>query len=136
MLTFCFLVICTERRNTHYQAQCFPTVPGFQTILLNCLSIFFFQNLSNEWESGYLSQYSAQAGQPRNRGSISGKGKRFFSSPQRPDKLLSPPCLLNNGYLGVKRPEREADQSPQSSAKTMNASRYTSTPYTSSWNGA
>jgi hypothetical protein len=31
------------------------------------------------------------------RGSIPGRGKIFFSSPQRPDRLLGPPSLLSNG---------------------------------------
>jgi hypothetical protein len=32
------------------------------------------------------------------RGSIPGKGKRFFSTPQRPDMLWGSPSLLLNGY--------------------------------------
>jgi hypothetical protein len=35
------------------------------------------------------------------RGSIPVKGKRFFSSLQRPDRLRGPPSLLYNGYLGL-----------------------------------
>jgi len=31
-------------------------------------------------------------------GSIPGRGKRFFSSPTRPDWLWGPPSLLFNGY--------------------------------------
>jgi len=31
-------------------------------------------------------------------GSILGRGCEFFSSPQRPDRLWSPPSLLPNGY--------------------------------------
>jgi hypothetical protein len=38
--------------------------------------------------------------------------------------------------LGVKRPGREADHSPPSSAEVKNAWNYTSTPNTSSWRGA
>jgi hypothetical protein len=37
---------------------------------------------------------------------------------------------------GVKRPGREADHSPPSSAEVKNAWCYTSTPNTSSWHGA
>jgi hypothetical protein len=33
-------------------------------------------------------------------GLIPGRGKRFFSSPQRPDRLWDPPSLLSNGYRG------------------------------------
>jgi hypothetical protein len=35
------------------------------------------------------------------RGSIPGRGKRFFSSPQRPDRLWGPSSLLSNGYRGL-----------------------------------
>jgi hypothetical protein len=33
--------------------------------------------------------------------SITGRGKRFFSTPQRPDQLWGPDSLLSNGYLGL-----------------------------------
>jgi hypothetical protein len=47
---------------------------------------------------------------------------RIFSSPRRPYRLWGPPNLLSNGYRwlfssGVKRPGREADLSPPTSAK-------------------
>jgi hypothetical protein len=34
-------------------------------------------------------------------GSIPGRGKRFFSSSQRPDLLWCPPSLLSSGYHGL-----------------------------------
>jgi hypothetical protein len=34
-------------------------------------------------------------------GSIPGRGKRFFSTPQNPDKFWGPPGLLSNGYWGL-----------------------------------
>jgi hypothetical protein len=34
------------------------------------------------------------------RGSISGRGKKFFFTPQRPDWLWDPPSLLYNWYRG------------------------------------
>jgi hypothetical protein len=37
--------------------------------------------------------------------SILGRGKRFLSTIQRPDRLWGPPSLLSNGYLGVKAVE-------------------------------
>jgi hypothetical protein len=47
-----------------------------------------------------------------------GRGLEFFSSPPRPDRHWT---LLSNGYQGlflaVKRPGREADHSPPSSAE-------------------
>jgi hypothetical protein len=62
-----------------------------------------------------------------------GRGWNYFSSPPRPDRLWGPPNLLSNGYQrlflwGVKRPGREADHSPPSSAEDKNAWSYTTTP--------
>jgi hypothetical protein len=42
-----------------------------------------------------------RAGRPRNRGSFPRKGKRFFSSPGRPDWLCDPPRLPANGYWAL-----------------------------------
>jgi hypothetical protein len=57
-------------------------------------------------------------------GSTLGRVKRFFSSPQRPDRLWGAPSLLSSGYRGrfsgCKRPEREADDSPPSSSEIKN----------------
>jgi hypothetical protein len=36
-----------------------------------------------------------------NRGSNSGRGKRFFSSPKQPDCSLGPPSLVFKGYRGL-----------------------------------
>jgi hypothetical protein len=71
-------------------------------------------------------------------GSIPGRGWEFFSSPLCPDRFWGPPSLLSNGYqgalsLGVKRPGREADHSPPSSAEAKNAWTYTSTPPVRLW---
>jgi hypothetical protein len=38
------------------------------------------------------------------RGSIPGRGKRFFSSPQRSDRLWGSPSLLPSGYQGALYP--------------------------------
>jgi hypothetical protein len=59
-------------------------------------------------------------------GSIPGRGKRFFSSPQRPEKFWGPSSLISNGYrwvvfARVKRSERESDHSPPSSAEVKNS---------------
>jgi hypothetical protein len=58
-------------------------------------------------------------------GSISDRGKRFFSTRPRPNRLWGSPSLLFNEhqgdlYPGVKRPRREPDHSPVSSVKVKN----------------
>jgi hypothetical protein len=58
------------------------------------------------------------------RGSTPGTGKRFLSSPQRPDRLWGPPNPLSNGYRGaispgVKRQGSKADHSSQSRSRVM-----------------
>jgi hypothetical protein len=85
-------------------------------------------------EAGLAQWYSAglRAGL-LGEGSSPGRGWEFFSSPPPPDLLWGPPILLSNGHqgglsLGVKRPGREADHSPPTSAKVQNAWSYTSTP--------
>jgi hypothetical protein len=55
-------------------------------------------------------------------GSIPGGGWEFFSSPPCPKRLWGLPSHLSDGFrgdlsLGVKRPGREADHSPSSSAE-------------------
>jgi hypothetical protein len=42
-------------------------------------------------------------------GLIPGGGKRFFSAPQHPDWLWSPPSLLSTGHQGVRRLGHEVD---------------------------
>jgi hypothetical protein len=54
------------------------------------------------------------AGQPRNRSSILGSGKRVFSSAQGPDRFWGLPNLqqlYETLSQRVKRPEHEADHS-------------------------
>jgi hypothetical protein len=60
-------------------------------------------------------------------------GARIYISPCRPDRLWGPLNLLPNGYWGlfprgVKRPGREADHSPPTSADVKKMWGYTSTP--------
>jgi hypothetical protein len=43
-------------------------------------------------------------GQQKNCGSIPDRGARFFSSPQRPNRLCGPSSLLCNEYLGLSPP--------------------------------
>jgi hypothetical protein len=64
----------------------------------------------------------------------------FFSSPSLPDRLLSPPSLLNRDwglfFLGVKPPGLEADHSLPSRDLVKNERSYTSTPHKFSRRGA
>jgi hypothetical protein len=66
------------------------------------------------------------------RGSNPGRGKRFFSSPKRRDRLWAPLSLLLKGYRSpfpwVQRSRREVTHSPPSSAPVKNRWSYTSTP--------
>jgi hypothetical protein len=59
-------------------------------------------------------------------------GSRVFSSPHRPHRLWGPPSILSNGYRGfswgVKRPRREVDHSPPTSAEVNKTWIHTSTP--------
>jgi hypothetical protein len=63
--------------------------------------------------------------------------RRYLSSPCCPDWLWDPPSLCN-GYQrlfppGIKRPEREADQSLLTSAEVKKTWIFTFTPHTTSW---
>jgi hypothetical protein len=76
------------------------------------------QHIAYTREPGQLSRYKDGLWLDV-RGSIPWREKRFFSTPQRPDRFVS------NGYLGlfprgVKRPRREADHSHPSNAKVRN----------------
>jgi hypothetical protein len=62
-------------------------------------------------------------------GSSPGKGREFFSSPLCPGPSQLPIIWVSGALsVWVKRPGREADHSPPSSAWVNNAWRYTSAP--------
>jgi hypothetical protein len=70
-------------------------------------------------------------------GSLPGSA-RFFYTPQRPDRPWGPPSLLPGGsrwlYPGrIKRPGREADYSPQSSAEVKKSGALLPRPHIPSW---
>jgi hypothetical protein len=73
------------------------------------------------------------------RGSIPGRGKRFLSIGQRPDRLWGPPSLLSNShrklYPGgrVKRQGRQADHTALSTAEVMIDGAITPLHHTPSW---
>ena len=62
------------------------------------------------------------------RGSNPGRGRGLPFSPERPGQLWSPPTLILNGYPVVKRPGREVDRLPPSSAEVVSEWSYTYTP--------
>jgi hypothetical protein len=72
--------------------------------------------------------------------SIPGSGKRFYSTPQRPDRLWAHPSTSPMGtggsFPGGKAAGREADHSPLSSAEVKNGGAVPPLPHTSSWHGA
>jgi len=63
----------------------------------------------------------------------------FISSAERQDRLWAPSSLVFNAYRHslpeVKRPRREADHSPSSSANVKNEWGYTLLLYVPSWLG-
>jgi hypothetical protein len=70
-------------------------------------------------------------------GSISGSA-RFFSFPQRADRLWGPPSLISNACVkrGVKQQGREVDHSPLSSAEVKNGGAIPPLLHMSSWHSA
>jgi hypothetical protein len=73
-----------------------------------------------------------RTGRPRGRSSCPGGGKNFhfFMSPRPPPGATQPPIQWLPGARSpaVKRPEREANHSPPSSAEVKKMLIYTSTP--------
>jgi hypothetical protein len=66
------------------------------------------------------------------RGLIPGRGKRYLSSPQRPDRFWGP----IQWAPGVEWPERQADSSPPSNVKFKNGGAISALPHPSSWSDA
>jgi hypothetical protein len=66
-------------------------------------------------------------------GWIPGRSKRFFSSPQRPDRFWCPPSLLFSGYRGALFTGREADHAFPSSAEVKNDGAIPPLPDMTSW---
>jgi hypothetical protein len=70
------------------------------------------------------------------RSSISGRGKKFSSTPQSPNRLWGPSSPLYSGYRAlspeVKRSGRDADHSSASSAEAKNGGAILPLPHTSS----
>jgi hypothetical protein len=66
------------------------------------LKLNFNKNLLHDSAFGIATGYELD-----DRGSISGRGNKFFSTPKLPDRIWGPTKLLSNGYLKLQ--EREAD---------------------------
>jgi hypothetical protein len=95
----------------------------YQSILTTYYSYhYFIINGSRDSAVGIATGYGSES---RGVGVRVPVEARFLSSPRRPDRLWGLPSLLSNGYRGlfpqgVKRPGREADQSPPTSAEVKN----------------
>jgi hypothetical protein len=93
-----------------------------------------FNFFRNESSKSWLLRAESQ----RILGSIRGRGKRFFSFPQRPDAHPStyPMGIGVSLPWGVKRPRREADHSPPFSVEFKSGEATPPLPHTSSWHSA
>jgi hypothetical protein len=63
---------------------------------------------------------------------IPSRGKKFLTTPQRPDRFWGPP----SGYRGEEQLGYEADHSSPSSAEVKKGRAMPPLPHTSSWRGA
>jgi hypothetical protein len=122
-----FCEVGTELLNTIYTNVRRKGVMQPESHHLNMLQK---STLSNHiCDPGQRNRYGDLATGWKIRNSNPGRGKRFLSSP---DWIWDPPSLLFNkyrdSYLRAKRPEREVDHSPPSSAEVKNEWSYTSAP--------
>jgi hypothetical protein len=108
----------------NYPSASLPAVLCSSTFLI-CLSL----HLSWDSSVGIATGYGLDGREVGVRVLVRSK---MFSSPRHPDQFWGPPSLLFNGYRGfspgIKRPGREADHSPPTSANVKNTWIHTSTP--------
>jgi hypothetical protein len=76
------------RRRTNYKIIVLNTVT-LPSQVLRLIHIIM------SWDISVAIASRLRAGRTRSYGSIPGRGKRFFSFPQRPDRLWGPPRLLH-----------------------------------------
>jgi len=88
--------------------------------------------MSNGHRPSQRSRYRDYATVSTFRGSNSGRGRNFLSSPKRPYRLWYPLSIPLNGYWcsfpGLKRSGRDVDHSAPSSADVKNEWTFTSPP--------
>jgi len=96
---------------------------------LRCVRITNFASVDNSTEKKNMYPHTIQISAREATcwtvwGSNPVTGKRFSSSPNRPDRVWGPPGLLFNGYRisfrEVKRPARELNHIPPFSAEVKN----------------
>jgi hypothetical protein len=110
--------------------------------MANCLITSMDRRLFNDTPyllSRYTSVGIAIGYELDGRGSVSGRCKRLFSTPKNPAlEPTQPPIqqVLAAVSPGIKRPGREADQSPPSSAKVKNSGAIPPLRHTYSWRNA
>jgi hypothetical protein len=105
--------------------QTFPSQVWTVSLWRTIINIMFCLTHRGSWDSSVdiVTGYGQDG-----RSSILGRRKRFFSSPQRLDRLWGQLSLLTNGYSGVQRPRRESDHSSLSSPSTRVVKLYVHSP--------
>jgi hypothetical protein len=93
--------------------------------------LWWYKFTVNKVELVYWLGTRLQVERPENRGSIPRKSRDFSLHSQCPDQPSDSRSLISNGYrgllpAGLKRPGREADHSPPTSAEVKNTWNYTS----------
>lgn len=111
--------------------KCHTLTSGLRKIFLNSILIRRPERCLNN-TVGRVPEL--RTGHPRNRESISGKGRRssyFF--PRRPDLLLGPLNITRVVFPEKNRPRRKAEHSPPYNAEVRNKWSFTSTPHMPTW---
>jgi hypothetical protein len=136
------LILLSDRYQiqTYYVKLCFMST--YFHIIGRISVEHFFTYFTSQQEPGQHSPYSdwLQARPSQGQSLSPGTIKKFlFSMSSRPVLgPTQPPIQWEPGALspGVKRPGREVDHSPLTSAKVNKTWLYTSTPHTPSWHSA
>jgi hypothetical protein len=105
----------------------------YSEMVRNCSGLFCFivESISSD-EIRIRTWFPRSRGRTTGVRSIPGRGKRFFSNPQRSDRFWGPPTFSQ----GVKRPGHVADNSSPSGAEVKNGGAIPPLPHTSLWRDA